>query len=78
MGLKYFSLYVVPVKGVLTLPLCIIKVYLIKNFIVIINNIIASQSVPTFVQHIIGERIQEEETVTFEATFKGNPAPGIK
>lgn len=40
------------------------------------NYFIASPSVPTFVQHIIGERVQEEETVTFEAVYKGIPAPG--
>lgn len=38
---------------------------------------IATQSVPTFVKEILGERVDEEETVTFEAVYSGNPTPGI-
>lgn len=40
------------------------------------NQFTASKSVPTFVQHILAERVREEETVTFEAIYKGNPTPG--
>lgn len=37
---------------------------------------IATQAVPTFVKEILGERVHEEETVTFEALYSGNPTPG--
>ncbi|XP_045510204.1 titin-like [Colias croceus] len=37
----------------------------------------ATQSVPTFVQNILSERVQEGETVTFDAIFSGNPQPEI-
>lgn len=36
----------------------------------------ASQAVPTFVKDIIGERVQEEEAVTYEAIYSGTPTPG--
>lgn len=39
--------------------------------------VLATQSVPTFVKEILGERVDEEETVTFEAIYSGNPTPGI-
>lgn len=38
--------------------------------------ITATQSVPTFVQEILGERVHEEETVVFDALYSGNPVPG--
>lgn len=31
---------------------------------------------PTFVKEILGERVHEEEAVTFEAVYSGNPMPG--
>ncbi|XP_026742306.1 titin-like isoform X13 [Trichoplusia ni] len=37
----------------------------------------ATQSVPTFVKDILGERVDEEEAVTFEAVYSGNPTPEI-
>lgn len=39
--------------------------------------IAATQAVPTFVQDIQGERVDVEETVTFEALYSGNPTPGM-
>lgn len=38
--------------------------------------IIAFQSLPSFVQELKDERAIENETVTFECQFAGNPVPG--
>lgn len=47
-----------------------------EDWILIMLRISATQSVPTFVKYILGERVHEEESVMFEALYSGNPVPG--
>lgn len=48
----------------------------VEEYNLVSYSISATQSVPTFVKDIVGERVHEEETVVFEALYSGNPAPG--